>query len=152
MKIASILFEKWAFSKAIECMNLKNYLGAIPSPLFFFYSRVVFQPRLLMGLLYFVYCCIPSVLFLLYLLPFISFPFGKSCYVLVCSHSWSFSTTAFIVSPPVLIQAHYSHLNFAMPGVTMLRDAPSQLYLWGECKNFFQKIGQLSVRKFDVAL
>ena len=138
--------------RSYRVYELRKLSGGNPQPLIFFCSRVVFQPRLLMGLLYFVYCCIPSVVFLLYLLPFISFPFGKSCYVLVCAHSRSFSTTAFTVSPPLLIQAHYSHLNFAMFGVTMLRDVPSQLYLWGECKNFFQKFGQLGVRKFDVAL
>ena len=55
-------------------------------------------------------------------------------------------------APPALIHAHYSHLNFIMLAVAMLKDVPRQFYLWEVFKNFCQQIGQLCVKMVRVAL
>ena len=93
--------------------------------------------------------CTPSVLFLLSIFLHILSIWRKSFCILVCVHSLSISTTVSkepFSAPPVLIHIHYSRLNFAMLGITMLGDVPWQFRLWGAFKNFWQKLGQLFVK------
>ena len=55
-------------------------------------------------------------------------------------------------APPVLLYAYYCCLNFAMPGVAMLKDVSRGFYVWGAFKSFYQKFEQLYIKMFRVAV